>query len=134
MYYEFRRLPVSRFREEAGKHMDWVETAGGHLWLTRHGKHTAAVIPFYQMKVLEEVLGQSEASKAQALEAEYARFRAAKAIQAAEERARLASGLQVGGGLGTPALERTMAQGRDPWADDPTLIMPGRRAKGFRPG
>lgn len=122
MEHEYRRISISRFREKAGKDLKWVEQIGGHLWLTRHGKHVAAVIPFYQLKMLEELLGQVESQKAQRLEQEYSRWRAAKSVQAAEELARLNSGKLVGGEARSGDIRKRAQKGEDPWDDDPVLI------------
>ncbi len=119
---EFRRLPVSRFREEAGIWMDWVAHEGGHIWLTRHGKHMAAVIPFYQLKMLEALLGRTESDKAVRLEQEYSRFRAAKTVQAHEERARLDAGGRIGGAGRTAKMQEALSRREDPWEEDGVLI------------
>ncbi|WGW05584.1 hypothetical protein [Tropicibacter oceani] len=81
----------------------------GHIWLTRHGKHAAALIPFHELKVLEAVLGINETARVQQIEKEYHKFRAAKTVQAYEERARLAAGKQVGGALATERKARMVA-------------------------
>ena len=136
-----RAVTLTKFRENPGKFLTWVEDEGGHVWLTRHGKHVAAVIPFHEMKVLEALLGQSETARVEQIEKEYRRFRSAKAVQAHEERARLSEGKQVGGGETTARKARMVDQGRDPWTDDPVLITPGtkrvlrfHRPEGEEPG
>ncbi|WP_299938284.1 hypothetical protein [uncultured Pelagimonas sp.] len=134
MEHEYQRIAISQFREEAGKRLKWVEEQGGHLWLTRHGKHVAAVIPFYQLKMLEALLGKVETQKANELEREYSRWRAAKSVQAAEELARLTAGQSVGGEDRTDRVLDQAARGRDPWADDPVLIttQPWKFSKRFK--
>ncbi len=122
MEHDYQRIAISQFREEAGKRLKWVEEKGGHLWLTRHGKHVAAVIPFYQLKILEELLGGVETQKAQRLEREYSRWRSAKSVQAAEETARLNSGKSVGGEMRSETIRERAERGEDPWQDDPVLI------------
>ncbi|WP_425099369.1 hypothetical protein [Tropicibacter sp. S64] len=129
MKYFFRKMPVSRFREEAGKSMQYVEKFGGHLWLTRHGKFVGAVIPFYQLRVLESILDEDMTNHAMKMERDYHRWRRAKAVQAAEETQRLLDGKGVGGEAETAKKRKMLEQGRDPWRDDPVLIVPG----GYRP-
>lgn len=99
MHVAYRILPLSRFREEAGKSLTWVTREGGQIWLTRHGKAVAALIPLYQLEMLEAVLGLSEAERQERVAMEQVRFRAAKAIELREERRRGSrpGGRRVGG-------------------------------------
>jgi len=126
---EYRRVPVSQFREGAGMWMEWVAQEGGHVWLTRHGREVAAVIPFYQLKMLEELMGTTETRVAERLERDYTRFRAAKTVQAHEEAARLLAGDRIGGAARTAKMQETLDRKRDPWEDDPVLITSSPRRK-----
>ena len=101
-----------------------VERTGAQLWLTRRGRFGCAVIPFYQVKILDEVLGGTLDGKAEALEAEYARYDAAKRVQAAVERKALAAGLGVGGAERTALVRKRLARGEDPWTQEAVLLRP----------
>jgi PHD/YefM family antitoxin component YafN of YafNO toxin-antitoxin module len=129
-----RPVPVSRFREEIAKHMAWVEHEGGFVWLTRHGRHVAAVIPFYQLEVLMAALDLDDTAKAKRLERDYARHRAARTTLALAEARRLREGLGIGGPERTATALRMEARGQDPWADDPVLIDPSGSARGTGAG
>ncbi|MBV2358496.1 hypothetical protein KUH32_01800 [Thalassococcus sp. CAU 1522] len=97
MQSEFRAVPLTRFREQTAKHVDWVDRWGGHLWLSRHGRFVAGVVPFYQLELLAALEGRDETEARRRLEEEYTRFRAAKSVQARAEAARLDAGQGVGG-------------------------------------
>ena len=135
MHVAYRVLPLSRFREEAGKSLTWVTREGGQIWLTRHGKAVAALIPLYQLEMLEAVLGLSEAERQERVAMEQVRFRAAKAIELREERRRCAAAGRVEDGSEgraegraegrTPQAAVAEAPIRQPRAGDDVLILPG---------
>lgn len=58
MLPDFRVKTLTEFRTDFCKEVHWVERHGAHLWLTRHGRKIAAVIPKHHMQVLEAALGK----------------------------------------------------------------------------
>lgn len=124
MYVDTSRISISQFRENPGLFLKWVEKRGGHVWLTRHGRHVAALIPFYQLQALEVLLDQNNGSKALQLEREYKRFRAAKGRLAEAEVERLIDGQMVGGERRTKMMLDMAQRGDSPWDQDPVLLTP----------
>lgn len=53
---KYRVMTLTEFRADASRQLAWVEWMGGHVWITKHKKAIAAVIPFYQLKPLEELM------------------------------------------------------------------------------
>lgn len=123
MDVEIRAMSITEFRENVAAQLRYVERTGGQLWLQRRGRVGCAVVPFYQVKVLDALLGASVEEKADGLNREYEAHAAAKRIQAREELARLERGLDCGGALRTRLLRRQMEVGRDPWERDPVLVV-----------
>ncbi|WP_040604841.1 hypothetical protein [Sagittula stellata] len=118
MDVEIRAMSITEFRENVAAQLRYVERTGGQLWLQRRGRVGCAVVPFYQVKVLDTLLGASVEEKARGMEAEYAAHALAKTIQAREELARLERGFDAGGAVRTRMLRRQMEVGRDPWERD----------------
>lgn len=118
MDVEIRAMSITEFRENVAAQLRYVEQTGGQLWLQRRGRVGCAVVPFYQVKVLDTLLGASVEEKADGLNREYEAHAAAKRIQAAEDRARLERGLGVGGAVRTRMLRALLEEGFDPWESD----------------
>ena len=121
MDVEIRAMSITEFRENVAEPLRWVEESGGQVWLQRRGVVGCAVVPFYQVKVLDTLLSASVAQKAEALNREYAGYAAAKRVQQAEERARLARGQGAGGAVRTRMLRGLLEEGFDAWERDGVL-------------
>ena len=81
----YRIVPLTDFRRDCAKEVDWVRHMGGRVWLTRHGKIVAAVVPNFQCEMLERFERHSLAEERARIERNYARFKAAKAGQDPDE-------------------------------------------------
>ncbi|WP_116599153.1 type II toxin-antitoxin system Phd/YefM family antitoxin [Primorskyibacter marinus] len=80
MKTEYRITPLSSFRRDSGRLTEWVRHSGGRIWLTKHGKAVAAVIPMFQCERLETWENVSLAEKRRQMEEGYARWKAVKAL------------------------------------------------------
>ncbi|PIE11841.1 MAG: hypothetical protein CSA72_01605 [Rhodobacterales bacterium] len=58
MLPDFRTRSVTEFRTQISEEIRWIDRHGAHLWLTRHGRKIAAVVPPHHMAVLEAALGK----------------------------------------------------------------------------
>ena len=79
MLSPYRLLPLTEFRRDCATQVNWVRHMGGRLWLTRHGKVVAAVVPNHQCEMLERFERNSLEEERARIERDYARFKAAKA-------------------------------------------------------
>ena len=43
----YRSVPLSQYRKHCAHLTGWVQHMGGRLWLTKHGKFVAAVVPVF---------------------------------------------------------------------------------------
>lgn len=97
MLPEHLDLTYSRFREAPGKYLAFVEKTGGHLWLHRHGRFRAAVIPSHHLTLLETLIGTDLREERGAMERKWEKLRRAKAAQLQQEMRRAEAGLGLGG-------------------------------------
>lgn len=74
--YHIRSL--TNFRKDCAKEVAWVEKLGRHVWLTKHGRVVAAVIPRYHLKAVERVMGWDYSTARARYEEDYTLFRASK--------------------------------------------------------
>ncbi|MBB3987053.1 antitoxin (DNA-binding transcriptional repressor) of toxin-antitoxin stability system [Sagittula marina] len=123
MIGNIKAMSITEFRATAAEQLRWVEESGEQIWLKRRGRVVSAVVPLYQLKVLDALLATSVEEKARGMQAEYKAHALAKKIQAREELARLERGLDCGGGLRTRMLRRQLEVGRDPWERDGVLVV-----------
>lgn len=124
MRSENLKVGIKEFRKDASSYLRWVEETGAQLWLTRHGRIRSAVVPFYQVELLEKLLDPSMQEHTRATQEAYDRWLEAKRAQRTVETARLATGLGAGGPVRTRRLQGMVNEGRDPWAEDPILVTP----------
>lgn len=118
MHIETRAMSIRDFRAKGSEHLRWVEKEGGQVWLTRRGQVGCAVLPFYQVKVLDALLGRSTEQVVRGMRSEAQLWAAAKRIQAAEERARVLRGDGIGGAVRSRMIARMLEEGYDPWERD----------------
>ncbi|MFW2588031.1 hypothetical protein [Sagittula sp. SSi028] len=123
MIGDIRALSITEFRDSAAAQLRWVEESGEQIWLKRQGRVVSAIVPLYQLKVLDALLSTSVEEKARGMQAEYTAHALAKKVQAREELARLERGLDCGGALRTRMLRRQIEVGRDPWEKDAVLVV-----------
>lgn len=81
MLPDFRTRSLTEFRAHLCDEIRWVERHGAHLWLTRHGRKRAAVIPSHHMQVLEAALGKPLAETRLTMEEEWRRLQRAEAAR-----------------------------------------------------
>lgn len=48
-----RLIPMADFRARMGHEIGWVESGGGRLWITRHGRTVAGVVSMSEVERLE---------------------------------------------------------------------------------
>ncbi|MBP0484016.1 hypothetical protein [Sagittula salina] len=121
MLNEMEAMSITTFRENVAERLRKVEETGVQLWLKRRGRLGCAVVPFYQVKVLDALLGRSVEEVVRGMQSEARLWQAAKRIQAAEERARLLRGEGIGGATRTRLVARMLEEGYDPWERDAVL-------------
>ena len=96
---DFKLIPLTEFRAHAARDIRWVRNMHRHIWITKHGKIHAGVIPVQHLRMLERLLGWDNQTYMRDAESKYKRWRAAKAQQAWEEANMSAEALlQVSGG------------------------------------
>jgi antitoxin (DNA-binding transcriptional repressor) of toxin-antitoxin stability system len=78
---DFRAMSLSQLRETASKEVRWVVDMGGHVWLSKHGKWVAGVVPFHDVQALEKLRGRDIEEHARDREREYVRMKAALAVE-----------------------------------------------------
>ena len=115
MDVEVRAMSITEFRENVAERLRWFEETGAQLWLQRRGRVGCAVVPFYQVKVLDTLLGRSTEQVVNGMQGEARLWAVAKRIQAAEERARVLRGEGVGGAVRSRMIARMLEEGYDPW-------------------
>lgn len=76
----FRNVPLSDYRTHCARLTGWVQHMGGRLWLTRHGKFVAAVVPVHDCERLEEWERRSLAEERARMEAAYQKWKRVKAV------------------------------------------------------
>ncbi|MGY3438934.1 MULTISPECIES: hypothetical protein [unclassified Marinovum] len=76
----YRISPLSDYRKHCSQLTGWVEHMGGRLWLTKHGRFVAAVVPFFHCERLEEWERRSLAEERRRLEDNYEKWKRVKAI------------------------------------------------------
>ncbi len=77
---------LSEFRADTAGSVDWVRSMGGRIWLTRHGRGVAAVVPMFQCEMLETWEGATFNEERARMERDYARWKAIKTIEARTKR------------------------------------------------
>lgn len=77
---EYRITSLSEFRTHTAQMTGWVQHMGGRLWLTRHGKFVAALVPVYQCQRLEEWERRSLAEERARMELRYQKWKRVKAV------------------------------------------------------
>ncbi len=122
MQADFKKMSITAFRDSVAAQLRDVEETGVQLLLTRHGRVGCAVLPFYQLRMLDEVLDLPMQVKTRKAQREYDRYTVAKKLQRKMELERLARGLECGGAVRTRRMRGMLEQGRDPWGEDPVLI------------
>ncbi|MDF1803212.1 hypothetical protein [Thalassovita sp.] len=75
----YRIASLSEFRRNTAQHAGWVQHAGGRLWLTRHGRTVAALVPMHQCQMLETWESRSLEEERRRYERSYSRWKAIKA-------------------------------------------------------
>ena len=76
---EHRIASLTVFRRNATTLTEWVRHSGGRVWITKHGRSVAAVVPMYQCERLEEWEMRSLAAERRRMELAYAKWKAVKA-------------------------------------------------------
>lgn len=82
---DYKILSLTEFRAQASFNIKWMNHMGRHLWISKHGRHVAGVIPIDHLRILERMLGWDNQAFMHDQEIRYKRWRAAKAQQAWEE-------------------------------------------------
>lgn len=77
---EYRITSLSEFRANTAQMTGWVQHMGGRLWLTRHGKFVAALVPVFQCQRLEEWERRSLAVERARMELRYQKWKRVKAV------------------------------------------------------
>lgn len=77
---EYRITSLSEFRTNTARMTGWVQHMGGRLWLTRHGKFVAALVPVFQCQRLEEWERRSLAEERARMELRYQKWKRVKAV------------------------------------------------------
>lgn len=73
-----RILSLTEFRAEASHWCRWVAHEEGRIWITRHGRVAAALVPVAQCRMLERFELRSLDQERARMEAMYARWRRVK--------------------------------------------------------
>ncbi len=78
-----RPMSLTEFRADASAQVAWVAHMGGHVWIRKHGKVVAGVVPFYQLRMLDALdYGTTDPEvKRRMLEREYAAWKRAVALK-----------------------------------------------------
>ncbi|WP_319824363.1 type II toxin-antitoxin system Phd/YefM family antitoxin [Thalassovita sp.] len=74
-----RIISLTEFRQAAGDGMNWVQHQGNRLWITRHGRAAAALVPMNQCELLETWETRSLKEERHRMERMYARWKRVKA-------------------------------------------------------
>ena len=75
-----RITSLTEYRADCAALTGWVQHMGGRLWLTKHGKFVAAVVPVFQCERLEEWERLSLADTRRRMEEDYRRWKRVKAV------------------------------------------------------
>ncbi len=96
MLPQFHVMTVQNFRENLSEQVRWVENMGAHVWISKHGKHVAAVIPIHHLRMLEALLGGTLDGKRAKLEDEYRAWKRAVALTSMTSEWKVGRGEQDG--------------------------------------
>ncbi len=53
-----RKLSLTDFRIHASKNVNWVIENNAHIWLLKHGRPAAGVVPAHHMRALDRMMGK----------------------------------------------------------------------------
>jgi prevent-host-death family protein len=96
MLPQFHAITAQDFRENLSEQVRWVEDQGAHIWITKHGKHVAAVIPIPHLRMLEALLSGTLDDKRARLEQEYRAWKRAVALAGLTSEWKVGRGQQDG--------------------------------------
>ena len=96
MLPQFQVINLQDFRESLAAQVRWVEGRGAHVWITKHGKHVAAVIPIQHLRMLEALLSGTLDDKRAKLEREYTAWKRAVALASMTSNWKVGRGEQDG--------------------------------------
>ncbi len=82
MVEKLRAMSLTEFRADASAQVAWVAQMGGQVWIRKHGKVVAGVVPFYQIRMLEALTHGTADPEARrrTIEREYAAWKRAVAL------------------------------------------------------
>ncbi|KNG95197.1 type II toxin-antitoxin system Phd/YefM family antitoxin [Pseudaestuariivita atlantica] len=73
----YQIVPLTDFRRDCSRWTGWVRSEGGRVWISRHGRCEAALVPMFQCERLEKFERRSLADERARIEACYARWKRA---------------------------------------------------------
>ena len=55
---QFKKVSLTTFRTRANAYVEWIDRMGTHVWITKHRRLVAGVVPFYQLRAMERLMGK----------------------------------------------------------------------------
>ncbi len=78
--HSHRTCSITQLRKDAAGLTDWVRHTGGHLWIAKHGRLIAGIVPMGDCEKLETWRNRSLAEERRRMEESYARWKRVKAL------------------------------------------------------
>ena len=55
---QYKKVSLTTFRTRANAYVEWIDRMGTHVWITKHRSLVAGVVPFYQLRAMERLMGK----------------------------------------------------------------------------